>query len=134
MKEFNIDLVKYRLREAKEKLKVAELNFKNGFYKDSLSRSYYAIYNATKALLATKRLNSKKHSGIISLFNKEFVKTSIIDKKFSQILMDAKEYRERSDYQEFFIVSKEEALQQLENAEIFVKEIESLINKIIENT
>ena len=48
--------------------------------------------------------------------------------------MDAKEYRERSDYQEFFIVSKEEALQQLENAEIFVKEIESLINKIIENT
>ncbi|MBU1599651.1 HEPN domain-containing protein [bacterium] len=40
----------------------------------------YAIFSAARALLATKDLDSSKHSGVISLFNQHFVKTGVEQK------------------------------------------------------
>ena len=74
--------------------------------------------------------DSAKHSGIISLFNRYFVKTEMIDKKFSKILAKAKIYRERGDYGDFLIVSTEEVTEQIENAEEFLKEIKKYIDNL----
>lgn len=41
MDERQIDLSKYRLQEAEDTLKVADRCFQDGFYKDSINRSYY---------------------------------------------------------------------------------------------
>ena len=46
------DLVKYRLNMATERLQSAKLLLDNGSYKDSIGRSYYAIFTAVRALLA----------------------------------------------------------------------------------
>ena len=46
------DLVKYRLDNAKEKLESAKLLLDAGKYKDSIGRSYYAIFTAVRAVLA----------------------------------------------------------------------------------
>ena len=66
-------LISYRLESAREKLSAAEDLLEKRHYKDSVSRSYYAIFTAARALLATKRLDSSKHSGVIALFNQHFV-------------------------------------------------------------
>jgi nucleoside-diphosphate-sugar epimerase len=60
-------LISYRLESAREKLSAAEDLFEKRHYKDSVSRSYYAIFTAARALLATKRLDSSL------LFNTRFV-------------------------------------------------------------
>ena len=36
------------------------------------------MFHAVRALLATKRLDSRKHSGVISLFNQHFVKPGLV--------------------------------------------------------
>jgi hypothetical protein len=121
------ELSKYRLSDAKEKLKSAEILFEKSQYKDSVSRSYYAMFSGARALLALRELNNSKHSGIISLFNQHFVKNGIVNKSCGRILLDAKEIREEGDYGDFYVIRKEEAETQLKNAKKFMKEIENVL-------
>ncbi|MEW6482712.1 MAG: HEPN domain-containing protein [bacterium] len=123
----NNELAKYRLESAKEKLVSARLLYENGQYRDSISRSYYAMLSAARALLSTKKLDSSKHSGVISLFNQHFVKTGVLNKEAGKKLASAKEMREDSDYEDFVAVSKEDAEKQIADAEGFIKEIEEVM-------
>jgi len=123
-------LVSYRLESAREKLSAAEDLFEDCHYKDSVSRSYYAIFTAARALLATKRFDSSKHSGVIALFNQHFVKTDAIPKTTSKWLERAKLYREQADYGDFYIVSAEQAEAQIQSAREFIEEIEAAIEKL----
>lgn len=123
-------LILYRLESAKEKLKAAVDLLGNGDYKDSVSRPYYAIFTAARALLATKQLDSAKHSGVIALFNQHFVKTSIVHKETSKLIEKAKLYREQADYGDFFVVSKEEAEAQIQSAKRFIAQVEHVIKNM----
>ncbi len=125
-----IDLAKYRLSDSHEKLESAKILFENTKYKDAISRSYYAMFSAARSLLATKSLDSAKHSGVISLFNQYFVKEGILNKTYGKILAEAKDIREESDYGDFVIVSREEAETQIKNAELFIEEVRTIIDKI----
>jgi uncharacterized protein (UPF0332 family) len=49
------NLAKYRLANAKDKLKSAKLLLTAGQYKDSIGRSYYAIFSAVRAVLAEEQ-------------------------------------------------------------------------------
>jgi len=126
------ELSEYRLETAKKRLDTAQLLLEAGKYEDSVSKSYYAIFSAARALLATKSLDSAKHSGVISLFNQHFVKNGVVKKTMGRILIDAKDARERSDYDDFVIVSREEAEDQLRLAKEFVDEIENVLRKVLE--
>jgi uncharacterized protein (UPF0332 family) len=61
------------LQMAKESLEVAEDLFKSKHYGFSASRSYYAMFYATEAVLLTKNLSFSKHKAVVSAFGKEFV-------------------------------------------------------------
>jgi hypothetical protein len=127
------DLAKYRLEDSKDKLDSAEILFSRGKYKDSVSRSYYAMFSAARSLLATKGLDSVKHSGIISLFNQHFVKTGIVGKEMGKLLSEARIVREKSDYGDLVVVSKEKAESQMQSAKDFIQEIERALNEILKN-
>ena len=122
-------LISYRLESAREKLSAAEDLLEKRHYKDSVSRSYYAIFTAARALLATKRLDSSKHSGVIALFNQHFVKSGAVSKDASKWMERAKLYREQADYGDFYIVSFNEAEAQIQSAGEFIGEIETAIEK-----
>ena len=83
------DLIKYRLSSAKEKLTSAKLLLEAGLYKDSVGRSYYAIFSAVRAILAIRQVDFSKHAGVIAFFQKEYIKTAIFDKKYSKDLQQA---------------------------------------------
>ena len=100
------DLVTHRLLMAKEKIRSAEILLREKAYRDSISRSYYGIFSAIRAVLSTKNLDSPKHLGVISLFNREFVKTGEFPKRFSKILKKGQLKREDSDYEEFTDIRK----------------------------
>lgn len=117
-------LTQYRLKQAKERLKAAEVLLDSKNYSDSLSRSYYAMFHATRALLATKSLDSRKHSGVIALFNQHFVKEGIVDSNMGRLIAEAKGVREESDYGDYVTFTKEDARTQLDNAKEFVRIVE----------
>jgi len=50
------DLARHRIQKAKERLKISKELLDLGHSADSLSKSYYAMFSAAKALLALKEL------------------------------------------------------------------------------
>ena len=61
--------------------------------------------------------DSSKHSGIISYFNKNFVKEGIFDREISKLIDTCYRLREKADYEDFFIVSRSQAEEQIKKAE-----------------
>ena len=100
-----IDLSKYRLDTANADLKAARLLFDATEYRSSVNRSYYAIFHALRAVLALDGFDSSKHSGIISYFNLNYVKTDVFSREVSKMISSAYRLREKADYQDFYIVS-----------------------------
>ena len=123
------DLAKYRLEMSDEHIRSAKALLDIGNFKDSIGRSYFAMFSAVRALLALDAVDFSKHSGVISYFQKEYVKTGKIDVKYSKTLSQAFQIRNNADYQDFFIVSKNDAEVQYARAEEFAK----VINQVIQN-
>ena len=122
-----IDKCKYSMEKARDELDTSELLLKNKKLSKSLNCSYYAIFYATRALLLTDQIERSKHSGLISEFIKQYVATGKIDKTFSKIIKSAERIRLNTDYKFFYIVSIDEAKEQLENAGMFISEIIKLL-------
>ncbi len=123
------DLIKYRLSSAKEKLNSAKVLLEAGLYKDSVGRSYYAIFSAIRAVLAVRQVDFSKHAGVIAYFQKEFIKTEVFDKKYSKYLQQAFQIRNSCDYDDFFIVSKQDAEEQYIRATEMLTVIEEYIGQ-----
>lgn len=131
MKEEIKALVQYRIAQAKEAFKDGMTLFPKGSYRGALNRFYYAAFYAARALLATKGVDSSKHSGVISLFQRCFVKNGLFKVDLSKILPHAFEERLESDYHDFTMVSKE--LVEFIKNEVakFVDECDRVLNQII---
>lgn len=101
MKEELLALIKYRLKQAEDSIKEAEVLKNEGMsLRSVMNRLYYAMFYAILALLQEKQLGTSKHSGVVSLFDKEFVKPGIFDKDMSKTLHRAFELRQKGDYME----------------------------------
>ena len=127
LNERTADLVRYRIENSKEKLGSAKILLENSRFKDSISRSYYAMFTAASALLATKHLDSSKHTGVVSLFNRHFVKTGIVTKDLGRMLMKGRDLRQNGDYKDFVETSLEEAQEQYNNAKKFIEQIQDTL-------
>ena len=126
------DLLVYRLESAKEKLNSAKLLLHNGNFKDSIGRSYYAMFTSVPALLAKDGVDFSKHAGVISYFQKEYIKSGLVNVKYSKYISQAFQIRNNVDYADFFIVSKSDAEEQYQKAEEFCRMIESYLEKVEE--
>ena len=89
-------------------------------YKGAANRSYYAVFHAIRSVLALDGIDRRKHSGVISEFQRLYIKTGIFDKEFSDIIGDQFEHRTSSDYDDFYIISKSEAVELVMGAERFL--------------
>lgn len=126
-----IDLSEYRLEKAKDLLSQSELLLQNHKYDGSVNRSYYAIFNAMRSVLALVQLDSSRHSGVLSYFDQYFVRTAVFDKTLSKIAHLAFDSRQDSDYEDFYMPSEKDAQKQFENATRFINEIENKRAKLI---
>lgn len=123
------ELALHRMETAKEDLKSAQLNFKTGQYRTSNNRAYYAIFRAISACLALEFKAYKQHAQVIGNFNKDFVRTGIFPKEISKKISRAQEIRHASDYDDFYIVSVEDAREQLGTAEEVVEMVEKYLSE-----
>ena len=121
------ELAGYRMERANEMLEAAKKNLEIGQYKTSLNRSYYAIFHAMRAANILKGFDSSKHSGVIAYFNREYLKSGILEKSLSVIIKNSAFLREKSDYDDFFIASRKDAEKHLEDANAFVMVIEQFL-------
>lgn len=118
------DLVLYRIQSAKSDLKSAKILLDAEEYKAANNRAYYAIFHAINAIHALNEKAYKRHKDAVANFNKDYVKTEIFPREIGRKIGEAEEIRHASDYDDFYIASKEESERQVAVATEFIQMVE----------
>lgn len=131
-KEQGMILAKLRLDRARELLTESQDLLEKGAYKSANNRAFYAIEKSIKALLATELVEVVTHNGALKQFNLIFIYkgNGTFTQDDYQKVARAEQIRNASDYDDFYLASKEETRQQVENAGYLVEKVEKYIAEI----
>ncbi len=121
-------LSKARFENAEDCLRDARLLADSDRCKALVNRTYYAVFHAMRAVLVLDEFDSKKHSGIIAEFRRKYIKAGVFNSELSEVISKLFLARTNSDYDDFYIISKADAVQQLHDAERFVEAIKKYLN------
>ena len=128
------DIAKQRIKVARENLESAIRNASDEDYKTANNRAYYAIFRAASACQALNFEAYKSHGKTIGAFNRKFVhEEKIFPEEIGKRISKAQKVRHKSDYDDFYIVSKEETREQIKTAEDFIKMAEKYIEDQTKN-
>lgn len=128
------ELALYRLRQADETLDEAEfLLVGKKSPRIIINRAYYAMFYAVLALLIFETYSSSKHSGVLSYFNRRFIKEGLLQENLWEYIYTAFELRQRGDYKEYVELDYEQVEPFIDKAEGFIKAIRNYLsdNKLI---
>lgn len=127
--QYQKELAKVRMERARELLTEAQELLQKGSYKSANNRAYYAIEKCIKALLAIKKTDASTHNGVLKQFNYFFIYQG--DGTFTaddyQKIAQSEQVRNASDYDDFYVASKEESEQQVINAEYLIDKVENYL-------
>ncbi len=121
--------IKSFVEKARKFIKSAKFLLEINDYDSVVSRTYYAMFFITEALLLTKNLAPKSHSGLISLFGEHFVKTQIFSKEMGRQLNRAYDKRLMGDYGTSIVINKNEAQELLNIGQNFIENITDYLEK-----
>ena len=124
------DLICYRMKRASETLEEARLMFESGHFYGAANRIYYACFYATVALLLTRNLSSRKHSGVVALFNRHFVKEGVVSIDMGKFYSRMFDNRLESDYGHLVTIERDDIKADLEKAEEFITKIKALLELV----
>ena len=122
----------YRAEQAETTLAEAEKMLDQDFSARSIvNRAYYAMFYMTLALFLKTgvRARSSKHSGILAIFDREFVNAGKIDRVYSQMIHQAFDRRIDFDYKEGIKVRPEDAPNAVHNAREFIAAIRRFLDE-----
>ena len=103
------DVSRYKLEQAKDDLDTAQILLKLGKLRAANNRAYYSCFHAIDAVLALEPRAFKKHKDTLAYFNKNYVHTGIFSRDIGRKVSKLEVIRHKSDYDQFYIASKEEA-------------------------
>ena len=116
------------MREAEESLRAAIGLRDSGFPGYAAGRAYYAMLNATRALLHAHGFVSRSHGEAGGVLGKEFVKTGRFPPHLHKYLVLGTGVRHRADYLSGDRVAIEEAELQIKRASEFVQFVKGLLS------
>lgn len=127
--EKKLILISYRLEQAKESLDEASYLLEGGKSLRSIAnRVYYGMFYAVLALLMNEPYSSSKHSGVLSYFNRRFIKEGIFSHDLGLAINRAFEIRQRGDYKEQIALDREQVIQIIEQAKLLIDAVEKFLN------
>ncbi len=118
------------IKKAEKKLKSARHSFEGEFYEDAISRAYYAMYHAAKAILGSKEIYPRTHAGVISMFGLHLVNTGFVEDLYGRAIARAEESREDADYDIYFEPTRDEAEEVIKDAGEFLERIEKALREM----
>jgi uncharacterized protein (UPF0332 family) len=122
-------LIEYRLKQAIDSMHQAEILAAAREWSGVVNRAYYSMFYSALALLLTKDLSSSKHSGVLTIIDREFVKTGKLPIELSRQFREAFNERQKADYAEMAVVSPEKAEAMVESARTFIDMVSELLRK-----
>ncbi|MDR2027224.1 MAG: HEPN domain-containing protein [Prevotellaceae bacterium] len=122
-------IVAYRVEKAKETIKEVDGIVSMGYWNNAANRLYYSVYYIVSALMVKNGFRTNTHSGVRNLFTLHFVKTGLVNKESMRLYSHLFDFRLKSDYDDFFDLEEKDILPLIEEAKVFIHEIEQLINE-----
>lgn len=96
-------------------------------FRGANNRAYYGIYHAISAVHALDGNAYKRHKDALANFNKNYVKPEIFPRKLGKKIVESEEIRHASDYDDFYIATREEAEEQIQTAKELVSRVEEYV-------
>jgi uncharacterized protein (UPF0332 family) len=122
-----LQLITYRLDQANDTVDVVSLLVENDMLSAAVNRIYYGIFYSLLALGLNYDFQTSKHQQLIGWFNREFIKSGLINTSFGIILRKAYESRTSGDYDSFCEFEKEEVALLFNEMKIFIAMIVEFI-------
>jgi uncharacterized protein (UPF0332 family) len=122
-------LINNRIEQAYQTIQEIQILLNNNLLNISINRIYYGMFYMLTALAIKHEFKSSKHRQLLGWFNKSFIKTGIIDKKFGQIINDAFENRSDADYGFLHNYDSQEVERMFNDMKDFISEIENFLKK-----
>ena len=94
------ELVRAKIEKAREAMGEATWCFDGEKYPAAVNRLYYAMYRACLALLVGEERVPVKHTAVIGLVNKKYVKENLLPKDVGRYLHRIQTARVEGDYKE----------------------------------
>ena len=122
------DIIRVKISHAKTTLKEAQLLLENNFTGAALNRLYYACFYAASALLFSKDIFVKTHSGVKQMLGLHFVAPGLIPEEKGKIYSDLFRNRLGVDYDDLLITDNEK----LKKFSVFANEFVLLAQSILD--
>jgi uncharacterized protein (UPF0332 family) len=123
-------LVRYRIEQSQAALDDAQYLLDAKRTPVSIvNRSYYAMFYAALGLLQTVGKVPSRHSGVLSLFNQEFVLKDILPRELGRDIHRVFDLRQTSDYEVVPPLDEKMASETLQKAVGFVNAVKTYLSK-----
>ncbi len=100
---------------------------KNKKFLLAVNRIYYGMFYIISALSLRYDFSTSKHQQLIGWFNKEFISTGEIDRKYGRILHNAYNNRSTGDYDDFAEFDEEDVKKSFDEMKDFIRTIRALL-------
>ena len=120
-------LVTYRVQRAHETWSETKKIIEEKLWYAAANRMYYSCYYMTTALLISHGLSASTHAGVIRMLGMNFVLTGFVSKELNRFYCQLFEMRQRGDYDDYVQISADDVLPMVEQAEEYMKTLESII-------
>ena len=131
MKEENEELVKIKIAKANEVFdEVVEILYQYKLWNTSVNRLYYSCFYAVSALLLSKDIYSKTHSGTKQMFGLHFIKTGLISESSGEFYTDIFTMRQKADYEDLVEYEEADVKRLIPLTSMLITEISSYLSTI----
>jgi hypothetical protein len=124
-KEGQREVAATELQLAEEELRAAHALLGARFARIALSRVYFAVFHAVRALLYSRGLEPRTHTGVQHLFNVHFVKGGDYGPETSRLIARLQKFRQEADCAQAFVVDETGAREELDAATDLIERIRS---------
>ncbi len=119
-----LEEVQAELLRVEKSLAAARSLLRENFLEDALSRAYYSILHAARAVLLAEGVSVSSHRAVRRLFGSHLIKTGKLEVRLAKILAEEQDDRFLADYDAWFHTERERAEKRVSEAAEFLAAID----------
>lgn len=123
------EYINYRIERAEEMYQDALLLSDEKRWKSCINRLYYSCFQLLDALMFSKGMKYKTHSGLKNSFFQNYIKSGAMDKDLGKLYDKLFNWRNEGDYSVFVDFAEEDVKPLIPQVKEFLNTLESLIKK-----
>jgi uncharacterized protein (UPF0332 family) len=122
------EYVEIRIKDAEQLTDTVEKLLEIGDIRSATNRLYYIFFYLMSALVSSRKLSCKTHSGLSKTFTREFILTGIFPKEIGKAIHTVFDLRIKADYSMAPKLIKDDIKLHLKTAEKFILMTKQYLN------